>query len=125
MTRTRRASGQQAGSSGALPLPDEKKARKAFYAGAQMRSPMGGVLELVRVKPGGTDVGLATFECLTSSLRYELTIPRATRTEKQKVKAAMEAGEDPACPRCESRKLVRSGPHLSCPRCGVAYARVP
>ena len=57
-------------------------------------------------------------------MRYEVSIPKATRTERKKVKDALEAGEDPDCPRCqEGHRLVRAGKDLVCRRCSIAYGR--
>jgi hypothetical protein len=57
-------------------------------------------------------------------LRYEIEIPKATRTERQKVRNAMDEGEDPDCPRHGmGTRLVRAGRDLVCMACGVAYAR--
>ena len=68
--------------------------------------------------------GRAILECSTSSLRFELTIKKATRTEKQKVKEAQAAGSDPTCPRHGSdQRLSRLGSYWFCPQCGVRYGR--
>jgi hypothetical protein len=109
----------------ALLLDDEKQLLKQYYAGARMESPNGGYLMLLGIRPveGGDAVGI--FECSASSLRYEIPIPKATRTERKKVKDAMDAGEDPDCPRHgPGTRLMRAGRDLVCLSCGVAYARV-
>lgn len=109
----------------ALPLDNAKQLLKAFYAGQQMPSPNGGFLQLLGVRPGEGGTADAFFECSSSSLRYHLVIPKATRTERKKVKDVLDAGGDPDCPRHgPGTRLVRAGKDLMCPRCGVAFARV-
>lgn len=108
----------------ALKLDDEKQLLKAYYAGQRMESPNGGYLMLlgIRADEGGGATGI--FECSASSLRYEVEIPKATRTERKKVREVMEAGGDPDCPRHgEGHRLVRAGKDLVCKACGIAYAR--
>jgi hypothetical protein len=109
---------------GALQLDDEKQTLKQYYAGVRIESPNGGYLMLLGIRPleGGAAVGI--FECSASSLRYELEIPKATRTERKKVRDLLDAGEDPDCPRHgPGTRLVRAGRDLVCMACGVAYAR--
>jgi len=108
----------------ALRLDNEKQLLKNYYAGQRMESPNGGYLMLLGLRPGegGSSVGI--FECSASSLRYEIEIPKATRTERKKVRDVIDAGEDPDCPRHGSaHRLVRAGRDLVCRACGVAYAR--
>jgi len=98
---------------------------KEYYAGQRMESPNGGFLILLGIRPqeGGKAVGV--FECSASSLRYEIVIPKATRTERKKVRDILQQGEDPDCPRHgPDFRLARAGKNLVCSRCGVAYARV-
>ena len=98
---------------------------KEYYAGQRMESPNGGFLILLGIRPqeGGTAVGV--FECSASSLRYEIVIPKATRTERKKVRDDLQQGRDPDCPRHGSEfRLVRAEKNLVCSHCGVAYARV-
>lgn len=112
-----------------IPLAKDAKRRKAllakYYEGLRLASPMGGFLEPLRVRPEEDGSGTALFECSTSSLRFSLAIPKATRTERKKVKDAQDAGEDPDCPRHDDppRRLQRVGNHLVCPSCGVRYGR--
>lgn len=109
----------------AIPLKQQKELRKRYYRGAQLRSPVGGSLEPIRVRYGGADDGVVFFDCLASSLRFSLTIPRATRTERRKVREMLDEGEDPVCPRHgKGTLLIRNDRDLVCPRCGVRYARV-
>jgi len=68
---------------------------------------------------------MAIFECSSSSLRYSLKIPKATRTERRKVKDGLEQGEDPDCPRHgPDHRLVRAGRDLMCPTCLISFAKV-
>ena len=109
----------------AIPLSQPRKLQKRYYAGLQLPSPQGGFLEPLRVRPEDDGTASVIFECNTSSLRYSLPIPRATRTERRKVKDMQEAGDDPHCPRHgPETRLARVGKNLVCPLCGVAYARV-
>ena len=98
---------------------------KEYYAGQRMESPNGGFLILLGIRPqeGGKAVGV--FECSASSLRYEIVIPKATRTERKKVRDILQQDGDPDCPRHgPDFRLARAGKNLVCSRCGVAYARV-
>ena len=109
----------------ALQLDNDKQLLRHYYAGQQMASPTGGYLMLLGIRPaeGGGSIGI--FECSASSLRYELDIPRATRTEREKVKRAIDSGDDPDCPRHgPGMRLVRTGRDLVCIACGVAYGKV-
>lgn len=109
---------------GGLPLPDPKATLKAYYAGSRMVSPVGGVLEVLRVQPVGDGSAKLLLECNSSSLRYELPIKKATRTEKTKVKQSLLEGIDPTCPRHgESRRLTRVGLTFVCPACGVPFGK--
>jgi hypothetical protein len=108
-----------------LPVPEPKKLQKRYYAGLQLPSPQGGFLELLRVRPEGDKSATALFECNTSSLRYSLPIPAATRAERKKVKEQQEEGVDPNCPRHgPGTRLSRVGSELVCSLCGVAYGKV-
>ncbi|GIT50369.1 MAG: hypothetical protein Ct9H300mP15_05820 [Gemmatimonadota bacterium] len=109
----------------ALRMKKAKQLLKQYYAGQRIESPNGGFLILLGIRPqqGGTAVGV--FECSASSLRYEIVIPKATRTERKKVREALQQGGDPGCPRHGPEfRLVRAGKNLVCSHCGVAYARV-
>ena len=83
----------------ALRMKKAKQLLKQYYAGQRIESPNGGFLILLGIRPqqGGTAVGV--FECSASSLRYEIVIPKATRTERKKVREALQQGGDPGCPR--------------------------
>lgn len=107
----------------ALRLDNEKQLLKQYYAGQQMESPNDGFLMLLGIRQ--EDAGAtAIFECSATSMRYEIPIPKATRTERKKVKDVIQAGDDPDCPRHgPGTRLVRAGPILVCSRCGVPYGR--
>ena len=108
-----------------LPVPDPKKILKLYYAGLQMPSPEGGFLEVLRVRSEEDKSATVLFECNTSSLRYSMSIPAATRAEKKKVKDQQEEGLDPTCPRHgPGTRLSRVGSELVCSLCGVAYGKV-
>ena len=108
----------------ALQLDNPKQLLKQYYAGQQMESPNGGFLMLLGLRGSDDGSALAIFECSVSSLRYEIVIPKATRTERKKVKEVLDAGGDPDCPRHgPGARLARAGKDLVCGKCGVAYAR--
>ena len=108
-----------------IPLKGGKKLLQQYYAGARLESPHGGTLHMLRIRPERDGSGTVLFECSASSLRYELHIPKATRTDKQKVKDQQDDGRDPDCPRHQepTEKLIRSGDHLLCTLCGVRYGK--
>lgn len=108
----------------ALQLDNAKQLLQQYYAGQQVESPNGGFLMLLGIR--GNDDGSATaiFECNVSSLRYEIDIPKATRTERRKVRETLKKGGDAHCPRHgPGSRLVRAGKDLICAECGVAYAK--
>lgn len=128
MSRPRRTLTPEPTRPQALPLPEMKKQLRRYYAGERMRSPQGGLLEVVRIQSGHgeKESGRVLMDCLTSSLRYELTIPPASRAERDAVRASQAEGQDPSCPRHgPGARLLRAGPLLVCPSCGVAFGRVP
>ena len=107
----------------ALRLDNEKQLLKQYYGGQQIESPNGGFLMLLGIRQGD-DGATAIFECSATSMRYEVPIPKATRTERKKVKEEVDAGGDPDCPRHgPGTRLVRAGRDLVCSRCGVAYGK--
>lgn len=113
--------------SGLLALPAERELLKRYYTGQALSCMLGcgGRLERVRVQRAEAGGGKVVFECQSCSLRYELGIPPATRTERRKVREALEEGQDPECPRHLPRqRLGRIARELVCPLCGVAYAGV-
>ena len=104
-------------------MDNEKLLLKQYYAGQQIESPNGGFLMLLGSRPS-EDGAMAIFECSATSMRYHVLIPKATRTERKKVKAIVDAGDDPDCPRHgPSARLVRAGKDLVCSACGVPYGR--
>ncbi len=107
-----------------LPLPDPKGALKAFYAGTRLESPVGGFLEVLGVHSLEDGSATVILECSTSSIRFELPIKAATRTEKAKVKQALADGSDPTCPRHGSeQRLFREGSLLVCHLCGIPFGK--
>lgn len=110
-----------------LPLPEPRKQLRRYFAGERMKSPQGGLLEVVRIQPGRgeREPGRIIFECLTSSLRYELAVPPATKGERDEVIQVQSEGGEPTCPRHGAGvRLLRAGPLLTCPLCGVAFGRI-
>jgi hypothetical protein len=108
----------------ALQVDNKKQLLKQYYAGQRMDSPNGGYFMLLGIRPSEAGHAVGIFECSASSLRYELVIPKATRTERKKVRDVIDGGDDPDCPRHgRSMRLVRVGRNLVCTDCGVAYAR--
>ena len=109
----------------ALQIEKAKQLLKQYYAGQRIESPNGGFLIPLGIRPQEDKTAVGVFECSASSLRYEIVIPKATRTERKKVREALQQGGDPGCPRHGPEfRLVRAGKNLVCSHCGVAYARV-
>ncbi|MBR43228.1 MAG: hypothetical protein CME18_02245 [Gemmatimonadetes bacterium] len=109
----------------AFRLDREKQLLKQYYAGQQMESPNGGFLICLGIRQEETGDAVGIFECNASWIRYEVTIRKATRTERKKVRDALTSGEEPACPRCViNERLVRAGKALVCNHCGIAYGKV-
>ncbi len=107
-----------------LQLGNEKQLLQQYYAGQRVPSPNGGFLMLLGIRGNEDGSATAIFECNVSSLRYEIAIPKATRTERRKVRDTLDEGGDAHCPRHgPGRRLVRAGKDLVCPECGIAYAR--
>ena len=103
-------------------LPAGKKLLQAYYKRARIESPEGGPLNPLLVTAEDDGTGVVRFECLVSSLRYWVRIPKATRNEKAAVKAQQKEGHTPTCPRCApADRLVRSAGYLICPHCGVRF----
>lgn len=107
-----------------IPLPKKKALLERYYAGGRLVSPLGGHLDLLGVREGKGGVGRVLLECNTSSLRFVLLIPKATKAERDRVKQALEAGDDLFCPRHGSdQRLAKSGKEWVCPLCGVSYGK--
>ena len=108
----------------AYPLDNVKQLLKNFYAGQQIPSPNGGYLLLLGIRPGENGACQAFFECSSSSLRYQMEIPKATRTERKKVKEILDSGDDPDCPRHgPGHRMVRAGKDVVCSLCGIPFAK--
>lgn len=85
---------------------------------------MGGFLVPLGVRAEDKGTSTVLFECQSSSLRYQLPVRAATRGEKAKVKAQIEEGLDPLCPRGDGDPvLVRRGVDWYCPRCNIKFGR--
>ncbi len=104
-------------------LPDEDALLCLYYDGGQLPSPSGGFLMVLGVRPEDEGSGLVLLECTASSLRYELSVPKATRSERKRVKDMIAEGSDPKCPRHQEQLLTRIRHDLACSRCGVRYAK--
>jgi hypothetical protein len=108
----------------ALPLKNAKDLLKGYYAGYRLDSPNGGFLIPLAVTSRSDGQAVALFECSASSLRYKLIVPKATSTERRKVREVMKTGVDPDCPRHGAgQRLVRVGKDLVCGLCGVSFAK--
>jgi len=107
-----------------IPLPKSKKTLERYYAGKRLDSPMGGHLDVLGVRGGERGTGQVLLECNTSSLRYVLVIPKATKTERDHVKEILDQGDDPCCPRHgEGQRLTKSKKNWVCSLCGVPYGK--
>jgi len=99
-----------------------KKLLRDYYKRARIESAEDGPLNPLLVTSEDDGTGVVRFECLVSSLRYWVRIPKATRKEKAAVKAQQQEGYSPTCPRCTpADRLVRNAGYLICPHCGVRY----
>ena len=107
-----------------MQLESRKQFLERYYEGQRMESPAGGFLMVLRVRPDDDGGATLLLECSASSLRYELEVPTATRTEKKKVKEQIAEGRDPACPRHGAgQMLTRAGKDLVCSACGISYGK--
>ena len=107
----------------AIPLKADKALLKRYYSGQRLESPMGGFLELLGSQSQDNGSSRLLFECSTSSLRFELIVPKGSRGDREKVKKQFEAGEELLCPRCDNRKpMLRNGADLAC-QCGASFGR--
>jgi len=105
-------------------LPKSKKILESYYAGKRLESPLGGYLDVLGVREGEGGKGRVLMECNTSSLRFVLTVPRATKAEKAKVKEDIETEDDLLCPRHgPGQHLTKSGKYWVCALCGVSYGK--
>ncbi len=106
-----------------LTLSDEDGLLRLYYDGGRLPSPSGGFLMVLGVQPEDEGSGSILLECTSSSLRYQMRVPKATRSERKKVRDMIDEGIDPKCPRHEDQLLTRIRHDLACPRCGVRYAK--
>lgn len=124
MTRTSAPEIQPGSPKNPIQLPKNKKLLQKYYAGERLPSPMGGQLDILGVREGEKGTGRVLLECNTSSLRFVLVIPKATRAEKEQVKELAEKGGDPYCPRHGPyHPLSKSGKEWVCQHCAVSYGR--
>ena len=124
MPRTKSTPPEETAGFGVEELDDAKKMERLYCSGRQLPSPMGGFLVALGVRAEADGTSTVLLECQSSSLRYQLPIRKATRTEKSKVKAQTEEGLDPLCPRGEEGpSLVRRGSDWFCPRCSIKFGR--
>ena len=106
-----------------LTLSDEESLLRLYYDGGRLPSPSGGFLMVLGVQPKDEGSGSILLECTSSSLRYQMNVPKATRSERKKVRAMIDEGSDPKCPRHQGQLLVRIRHDLACASCGVRYAK--
>ena len=123
MTSARNDQGVAAEGGQRLSLPDEDDLLGLYYEGGRLPSPSGGFLMVLGVQPEAEGSGSVFLECTSSSLRYSMSVPKATRIERKKVRDQLNDGRDPRCPRHEGQLLTRIRHDLACPRCGVRYAK--
>ena len=123
MTSAHNDRGKEAESDECLTLPDQDSLLRLYYEGGRLPSPSGGFLMVLGVRPEDEGSGSILLECTTSSLRYQMSVPKATRSERKKVRAMIDEGSDPKCPRHQGQFLVRIRHDLACANCGVRYAK--
>ncbi len=123
MTSAHNDRGVEAESDRRLNLPDEDSLLRLYYDGGRLPSPSGGFLMVLGVRLEDEGSGSILLECTTSSLRYQMSVPKATRSERKKVRAMIDQGIDPKCPRHQGQFLVRVRHDLACANCGVRYAK--
>lgn len=123
MTSARNDQSVVAESGQRLTLPDEEGLLCLYYDGGRLPSPSGGFLMVLGVQPDPEGSGSVFLECTSSSLRYRIRVPKATRSERKKVRDLIDEGGGPECPRHRGELLVRIRHDFSCPRCGVRYAK--
>ena len=113
---------------GTRPAPillEDSALLKTYYAGQRLPSPVGGHLDVLgsRALPDGS--ARILLECNSSSLRFEIIVPKGTRRDREKVREQIQEGSDPQCPRCRPQRLmVRAGDALQCP-CGASFGKAP
>ncbi len=123
MTSARDDQGVAAEGGERLTLPDEDSLLGLYYDGGRLPSPSGGFLMVLGVQPEAEGSGAVFLECTSSSLRYRMSVPKATRAERKKVRDLIDDGRDPECPRHQGQLLTRIRHDFACARCGVRYAK--
>ncbi len=123
MTRPHNDSRAAAENDQRLPVPDQDALLGLYYDGGRLPSPSGGFLMVLGVRPEDEGSGSVLLECTASSLRYKMSVPKATRSERKKVRDMIAEGIDPKCPRHQEQILTRIRHDLACSRCGVLYAK--
>lgn len=123
MTSLHSDGGVAAESDRRLTLPNEDALLCLYYDGGRLPSPAGGFLVVLGVRPEDDGSGSLLLECTSSSLRYKLSVPKATRSERKQVRTLIDEGGDPKCPRHQGQILVRIRHNLACPSCGIRYAK--
>ena len=106
-----------------LTLPNEDALLRLYYDGGSLPSPAGGFLVVLGVRPEDDGSGSLLLECTSSSLRYKMSVPKATRSERKQVRALIDEVGDPKCPRHQGQFLVRTRHDFVCSSCGVRYAK--
>jgi hypothetical protein len=106
-----------------LTLPDQDGLLELYYDGGRLPSPSGGFLMVLGVRPEDEGSGSILLECTSSSLRYQIRVPKATRAERKKVRHMIDEGGEPKCPRHRGQLLTRIRHDFACPNCGVRYAK--
>ena len=106
-----------------LTLSEEEALLCLYYEGGRLPSPSSGFLMVLGVQLEDDGSGSVVLECTSSSLRYQMTVPKATRAERKKVRDLIGEGGDPKCPRHQGQLLIRIRDDLACSRCGVRYAK--
>lgn len=87
-----------------------------------MESPLGGKLEFLGFQANEDGSSRLFFECSASSLRFDMTIAKGTRRDREKIKEQMAGGADGTCPRCFGYyPLDRVGKKIRCSHCGVSF----
>ena len=67
-----------------LTLSDEESLLRLYYDGGRLPSPSGGFLMVLGVQPKDEGSGSILLECTSSSLRYQMNVPKATRSERKR-----------------------------------------
>ena len=122
MARSKSATAKKPTGFGVEELADTKQMERLYCSGRQVPSPMEGFLVALGVRAEEDGTSTVLFECQSSSLRFQLPIRKATRTEKKKIKDQVEEGLDPLCPRGDD-SLVRRGSNWFCPRCNIGFGK--